>query len=449
MSNPTLHSPKRPSSQRPAQQRRRTKSAARTATVFRKQTARLEGRRDGTPVIFGWGRHLTRAQKTRLQQNAAYIFFGAVTVAVIGVFLFGLLQQTVLIPNATIVKINDVSVAQDTYRKLLAYDAQDLWNQMQAGIKKHDELSDRQSKGDNSVANDLAIITSQVQVQEGNYAQATLTQGTIDQITEDQLIQQGVVRLEQQDKTTQGKLTPKSADIDKKWREFKSAFPANEKYSDFLSKNGLSDDDVKSAIALHMRRDLMQAYLAAQLTSPARQVHLRHIVTSGADDSQARNALSELQKKNLLSTSASWSDVAKKDSVDTDTKDQGGDMGWVPQGHGDAGVEVWAYDPARKVGDWQIIRTASGTFDVVQILGIDPSRKVDATTLKNSQDNALAHWLGGARVAPFNHISTPDADMVQATRNLPKVPDLKAQLPNYNPNQGPGAPGSIPGFPGG
>jgi parvulin-like peptidyl-prolyl isomerase len=448
MSNPTLHSPKRPSSQRPAQQRRRTKSAARTATVFRKQTARLEGRRDGTPLIFGWGRHLTRAQKTRLQQNAAYIFFGAVTVAVIGVFLFGLLQQTVLIPNATIVKINAVSVAQDTYRKLLAYDAQDLWNQMQAGIKKHDELGERQAKGDNSVANDLAVVTSQVEVQEGNYAQATLTQSTIDQITEDQLIQQGAVRFEQQDKTAQGKLTPKSADIDKQWVAFKNAFPANEKYSDFLSKNGLSDDDVKSAIALHMRRDLMQEYLASQLTSPARQVHLRHIVASTKD--AAQTALAELQKNKLLaSTNTNWSDVAKKDSVDIDTKDKGGDMGWIPQGHGDAGVELWAYDPARKVGDWQLIATASGTFDVVQILGIDPSRPTDATTLKNSQDNALAHWLGGQRVAPFNHISTPDADMLQATRNLPQLPDLKAQLPNYNPNQSPGAPGPIPGFPGG
>lgn len=449
MSNPTLHSPKRPSSQRPAQQRRRSKGAASTATVFRKQTARLEGRRDGTPLIFGWGSHLTRAQKTRLQHNAAYGFFGAVTLAVIGVFLFGLLQQTVLIPNATIVKINDVSVAQDTYRKLLAYDAQDLWNQMQANIKKHDELNDRQQKGDNSVATDLAIVTSQVEVQEGNYAQGTLTQSTIDQITEDQLIQQGAVRFEQQDRAALGKLTPKPADIDKQWKAFKSAFPPNEKYSDFLAKNGLSDDDVKSAIALHMRRDLMQAYLAAQLTSPARQVHLRHVEASTKD--AAQTALAELQKNNLLaSTNANWSDVAKKDSVDTDTKDKGGDMGWVPLGHGDAGIEVWAYDPARKVGDWRLVPTAGGTFDVVQILGIDPSRTVDATTLKNTQDNALSHWLGGQRVATFNHISTPDADMVQATRNLPQLPDLKAQLPNYNPNQGPGAPpGTVPGFPGG
>src|SRR5262249_12880352 len=118
----------------------------------------------------------------------------------------------------------------------------------------------------------------------------------------------------------------------------------------------------------------------------------------------------------------------------------------------DAGIEVWAYDPARKVGDWQIIHTASGTFDVVQIVGIDPSRPVDAATLKNSQDNALSHWLGGQRVAPFNHISTPDADMVQAARNLPQLPNLNAQLPNYNPNQGQGpggAPGGLPGLPGG
>lgn len=449
MSNPTLQSPKRPSSQRPTQQRRRQKTRQ-SAVTFRKQTARLEGRRDGTPLIFGWGGHLTRAQKTQLQQRATYGFFGVVTVLVIGVFLFGLLQQLVLIPNATIVKINDVSVSQDSYRKQLAYDSQDLWNQLQANIATHDQLAEQLSKGDDSVADQLTVVTNQLQVEEGNYAQASITQNTIGELTEDQLIQQGAARIEKQNPSARAKLEPTSAQIDAKVKAFKSAFPGNEKYSDFLAKNSMSESDVRAAAALHVRRDLMQAYLASQLTSPGRQVRVRHIETSSMD--LAQKALADLQKEKLLSTSASWSDIAKKESVDPDTKDNGGDLGFVPQGHGDAGIEVWSYDPSRKVGDYAIIATAGGTFDVVQVLGIDPSRPVDADLLQSTQQNALSHWLGGQRVAPFNHLTTADSDMVSSNRNMPVVPNLNAQLPNYNPQPNPGGfggdPGSgIPGMP--
>src|SRR5690348_4685658 len=97
MSNQTLRKP-------PARGARPTTKAARNAVPaarYRKQTARggNEFRRDGTPLIFGWGSHLTRLEKHRLQTGAAYGFFGVVIVAVLGVFLFGILQQNVLIPN--------------------------------------------------------------------------------------------------------------------------------------------------------------------------------------------------------------------------------------------------------------------------------------------------------------------------------------------------------------
>ena len=90
MSNSTAQTPK----QRPSQAR------APQRTTVRRQTAHLEGRRDGKPLIFGWGKHLTRAEKTRIQTIAAYSFGGLVLVALIGVFIFAIVQQNVLIPNS-------------------------------------------------------------------------------------------------------------------------------------------------------------------------------------------------------------------------------------------------------------------------------------------------------------------------------------------------------------
>lgn len=436
MTNQTVQTPRqRP--QRTAQQRRRTKGRQ-PASTFRKTTARLEGRRDGTPLIFGWGTHLTRAQKTRIQRSAAYGFFAAVTLAVVGVFVFGLLQQNVFIPNQTILSVNGVNVSQDTYRKQLAFDAQNLWNQMQADIKKHDELNDKQQKGDSSVATDLTKVTTAVEAEEANFVQANITQSTGDQLLEDQLIQVGTARFAQTDKSAQQKLTPTQADINKRLGEFKAAFPSNESYSDFLSKNGMSDDDVRAALTVLARRDLMQSYLAAKYTSQEASAHVRHIQLG--TQAEAQKTLAELQKDKLTSTSANWNDIAKKESLDSDTKNSGGDMGWLVPGTGDAGLELWAFDSSRKVGDLQIVQTTNGTFDVVQLLGSDPKHTVDATTLKNSQDNALTHELGGWRVAPYIKLTSANSDMLSATRNLPKLPDLNAKLPNYNPQQ----PGSAP-----
>src|SRR5258708_5590535 len=104
-----------------------TKAAARPP-ARRRPTARLEGRRDGKPLIFGWGTHLTRKQKSQIQTRALYILTGVVVIAILLVFGIGWLQQNVIIPNQTIVTVNSVHLSQDTYRKQLAYDAQVAYN---------------------------------------------------------------------------------------------------------------------------------------------------------------------------------------------------------------------------------------------------------------------------------------------------------------------------------
>src|SRR5215813_8149842 len=58
MSNQTL--------QKSLSKRRGRTSTAKGVNVVRRPSTRLEGRRDGKPLIFGWGRHLTRKQKTQI-----------------------------------------------------------------------------------------------------------------------------------------------------------------------------------------------------------------------------------------------------------------------------------------------------------------------------------------------------------------------------------------------
>lgn len=418
----------------------RTKAQAR-ASGFQRTTARLEGRRDGKPLIFNWGAHLTRAQKNFYQHTAAYLFFGIIGVAVLGVLAFGLLAQNVFIPNQAIASVNGTDISQDTYRKHLAYDAQTLWNRLQSEIKQHGSLSNQSQQANPNAGQQLAILAQAIQADKANFQQSAITTTSVNELVEDRLIQAAIPRFEQQNHASAAALEPGAADIAKQLSAFKAAFPAGETYQDFLSKNSLSDSDVRSSIALHLRRDLMQKYLQSLLISPARQVHLRSIATGNAADAAKVH-------DQLVNHHADWGDLAKKMSLDANTKNTGGDLGWVPSGTGDAGIEVWAYAPERKVDDISpVIRDASGTFDVVQVLEIDPSRAIAQALLDGARSNALDHWLGGQKVAPYTHLTNPNQDMVTASRNLPTVPDLNSPLPSFSrPGQSPGGipPGNGP-----
>ncbi|HEU5348319.1 MAG TPA: peptidylprolyl isomerase [Ktedonobacterales bacterium] len=416
MSNQTL--------QKPPRQNARSRASARNAQ-FKRQTARLEGRRDGKPLIFGWGGHLTKAQKSRYQRAAAYGFLGVVIGAIILTLVLGVLNQNVFIPNKTFVKVNGVSYTQDSYRKLLAYNAQSVWNKLQLEIHQMNELQTKIQQGDAQASQQNQILLSMIQTDEAAYQQASITASTATLMVEDQLIQQGARRFEQQNRVPASTFTPTKAEIDKAVSTFKTSFPENEKYSDFLAKNGMTEADVRSFAQIQLRRDKMQAYLQTQLKSPIRQAHLRHIEVGSQADAQ--KVLDQLKK------TGDWNGLAKKYSLDVDTKDKGGDMGWISPGLGDAGVEIWWTDSARKVDDISgPIHEASGTYDVVQIVGFDDNRPVDASKLSDAKANILSHWLGGEKVRPGYHISTPDSDMVNADRNMPKVPDLNATLPNVS-----------------
>lgn len=406
-----------------------------------KQTARVSGLRDGKPLFLGWGRNLTRAQKSQYQHLAMWSFIGVIVLAVVATLGFGVFNELVLVPNQTIVSVNGTNISQDTYRKELAYQAQTLWNKLQAEIAQKNSLDLAVQKGDLSANTQDSIVTTQLQTDEANYAQATITQTSARMLVENQLIVDGAKAFEQQDHVPASTFEPSAKQIDAALAAFKKAFPNGETYSQFTSANGLSDSDVRSAIAIQIRRDNMQTYLAKRLVSPTKQIHLRRIETDTA--ANAAKVRSELLAGKL--SDATWTDLAAKNSLDTNTKATGGDMGWVSQGTGDGGIEYWAFNSARKVGDLSpVITDTSGTFDVVQVLDINPSLPVDAATLKSAQGNALDHWLTMQRVIPGIKVGSANSTMLNASRNLPKKPDLNAALPAITPTVGGGLPPGLP-----
>ncbi|HLL78239.1 MAG TPA: hypothetical protein VKT25_01985, partial [Ktedonobacteraceae bacterium] len=110
-------------------------------------------------------------------------------------------------------------------------------------------------------------------------------------------------------------------------------------------------------------------------------------------------------------------------------------LGWLIRGQyaqneGTATVDNWLFDPARYIYQISPVLNENGTYRIVQILGIDPSRAVDSKTLQTAKGSALSNWLLELRADPSNVITTPDQNMLTDPNNLPPTSILPAAAPS-------------------
>ncbi|HEU0167439.1 MAG TPA: hypothetical protein VFS62_06665 [Chloroflexota bacterium] len=96
-------------------------------------------RRDGEPLIFGWGRHLTRAEKQRYRERFVWGTGGLVLLIVAIVLGVGAFQNLYQKPRYAVARVNGDTITLDWYTKNLDYkhtllqtEFQNSQNQLQA-----------------------------------------------------------------------------------------------------------------------------------------------------------------------------------------------------------------------------------------------------------------------------------------------------------------------------
>jgi len=91
---------------------------------YNKQTAHVEARRDGKPLIFGWGGHLSHSEKTRLQRRATWVTAISIALLIVLVLVGYWVNINVIAPSLPITTVNGHPIPQSQYRKLVAVKAQ-------------------------------------------------------------------------------------------------------------------------------------------------------------------------------------------------------------------------------------------------------------------------------------------------------------------------------------
>jgi|SRR5579859_1202451 len=469
---------RKPPSQRPARSNK--------AKRYTKQTARFEGKRDGKPLIFGWGGHLSHNQKVQIQRRVTWIGAISFLLLIIVVLVGFWVNINVITPALPITSVNGHQIPQSLYRKMVAFQAELAQNQLNgpqgltsqrdslrrqiaaqqqnitnttkqittlnAQIKAlpagpgaqrtnltkqltaaKKQLTTEQTTQSNLTTQYTNLIQNTIPLAQQGYNQSQIGNQSVDWLQQDELIREW---LASQNSSVQARINPSAGAVNNAMRSFIAGIPTTTSYKAFLSKDGVSDDDMHAMITIKLRRDNMQAYLASLEVSPAYQVLARAMTI---------DTLSHAQKVlNQLKHGADFGKLAKANSADANTNSKGGYLDWLVRGqyaqnYTAAIVENWLFDPARKLDELSPILNENGSYHIAQILAIDPTRPVDSTVLQTLKTNALSNWVLEQQALPSTKIIPTDQNKLLDPMNMP--PDLPASAPSTNPSSGvPGGP---------
>ncbi|OGO21997.1 MAG: hypothetical protein A2Z28_03720 [Chloroflexi bacterium RBG_16_51_9] len=168
-------------------------------------------------------------------------------------------------------------------------------------------------------------------------------------------------------------------------------------YSQKLKTSGLSDAEFKDMTRTFLLASRLQEFLSQRILTTVEQIHLNVILLANSADA-ARAKLRIQQGENFAA-------VAREVSLDTRSKDLGGDIGWLPRG-------ILAYDTTTfalgvgGISDAVAVNPSSPSISQYLIFMVsekDFARQIDDSALQVLRSRALLNWL--AQEAPLHKIT--------------------------------------------
>ena len=444
---------------------------------YNRQTAHVEARRDGKPLIFGWGKQLSHAEKVKIQRRATWTIAGIFGLLIVGTILAFWISINIIIPGKPITSVNGHQIPQSQYRKMVALKTQlelnkiygkqglvaqandltkqdaaqlktindltkqvdtlnkqikalpagssqqrtNLENQLQSTKK---QLSDAQTRHQTLTQQITNLNQNTLPLEKQSFTQSQVANDSVSWLQDDELIREWLTT---QSTAIQNQVNPTTAEVNKVLNDLKATLPTSTSYNNFLSQMGISNDDVISMLTVKARRDNMQNHLASKIGSPAYQVLSRTITTD--TQAEANKILQELKN------GGDFAKIASKQSKDTTTASSGGSQGWLARGQyalnqNAAVVENWLFNPSRYIYELSPVLKENGSYHIAQIMGINPSRPIDPSMLQTLQYDALSNWLLEQKGLPTTTITPVDQNMLLDPMNLPPTSVLPAGAPS-------------------
>ncbi|MBM2825319.1 MAG: putative post-translocation molecular chaperone [Dehalococcoidales bacterium] len=163
-------------------------------------------------------------------------------------------------------------------------------------------------------------------------------------------------------------------------------------YRQQLNETGLSDAEYRDIAGTGLSAIGLQVYLAARVPTVAEQIHLQAIVVKTLADADKVRA--------SIKGGESFASLARQMSVDNETAEKGGEIGWFPRGILPAELDTVAFSLKAGEVSESIPYTESSDpsapqtmYFVLMVSEKANARQVDEDFLAALKDKALADWL--------------------------------------------------------
>ncbi|MFH0768630.1 MAG: peptidylprolyl isomerase [Chloroflexota bacterium] len=169
-------------------------------------------------------------------------------------------------------------------------------------------------------------------------------------------------------------------------------------YRQQLNETGFSDSEYKDIVRTSLLATYLQEYLAERVPTVAEQIHLHNIMLETYED--AANVKARWEAGEDFAT------LAREASLDADSKENGGDLGWLPRGVLDSVLEEAAFSLGTdNVSEPLPFNVNQGETDdsaqsepiyyyiLLMVSEKDPARELVGDALQAVQNQALTTWL--------------------------------------------------------
>lgn len=272
------------------------------------------------------------------------------------------------------------------------------------------------------------------------------------------------------------KITP--SDVDARIEEIKKSFPSEKGFFEALAKQKISMGELRNILEQQLTAEALFKKLTSNVTISEtevkayydehkkefvqpEQIHLRHILVK--TEQEANNIYNQLKE------GKDFAALAKEYSIDTPTKDKGGDLGWISK----ASLVPDLTKAADALKDNEFSKPVKSPFGyhIIEKLGTRPSKELSfndvkttltAQLLRNKQAQSLEKWFKDKKaqskitpnpiVAPMDNPiltawykfkiwfvsllnKTKEGKPVQGPQPTTNTPNTNPQTPQQTPSQ--------------
>ncbi len=433
---------------------------------------------EGEPLIFGWGAHLSRREKDTLRRRAIIAGAGFVASLIILILLFAYLSEFVFQARATVARVGNNSISADEFSTELGTElAHRLYFTRQVQLilpKLVAEAVDDPARLSNAASRLLAEQERQLQFlpssaleqmidvviirQEAAARGYTYTEAEREEATENYLAEFDEIQVRERilsfippPPSDVLEVTPLTADEEIRQSDemlmraelarLQSATPTpvpptptptpepvtptplaptptpvvDARIDAYLAGTGMTRETFEDRVQYAWWRQRLEQETVAAVPTSGPQVRARHILLTSEEDA----ALA----KERLDAGEDFGELAAEMSLDTGTKEQGGDLGWFPKGVMTPTFEdaAFALEPGQVGEPFQ----SPFGFHIIEVLERAEDVPLAPEVLNQLQLRAFSQLLGNRKDALNVTRMLTQENVAWAQRHMPSPPETQ------------------------